>query len=228
MVSTLYIVPTPIGNLSDITYRAVDCLQKVDTIACEDTRTSKTLLTHYGIDKPLLSFHQHNEHKQVERLITHLRAGKSMALISDAGTPGISDPGFLLIRQAYQEQISVVTLPGPNATTTALVASGLPCDRYVFEGFLPHKKGRKTRLDRLVDEDRTVVLYESPHRIMKLVTELNERCNSKRMMAVVRELTKTYEEVTRGTVTNVAELLSERSNIKGEICVVLAGKDYTE
>ncbi len=227
-MNALYIVPTPIGNLADMTYRAVECLKQVDLIACEDTRTSKKLLSHYQIDRPLISFHQHNEHKQTTRLIMELMSGKSMALISDAGTPGISDPGFMLIRRAYQEGIQVTTLPGANAATTALVASGLPCDRYVFEGFLPHKKGRKTRLDRLIDEDKTVVLYESPHRIMRLIKELLERCEQNRMVAVVRELTKTYEEVIRGSLKQVDEVLQERSSIKGEICVVLAGKDYSE
>lgn len=227
-MSTLYIVPTPIGNLADITYRAVSCLSEADLIACEDTRTSGRLLAHYQIDRPLISFHQHNEHKQVGRLITELLSGKTLAVISDAGTPGISDPGFLLIRRAYQEGIKVITLPGANAATTALVASGLPCDRYIFEGFLPHKKGRKTRLDRLVDENRTVVLYESPHRIMKLIKELRERCDPNRMAAVVRELTKAYEEIIRGTLPEVDEILEQRSSIKGEICVVLAGKEYSE
>lgn len=227
-MSILYIVPTPIGNLSDITYRAVETLDSVDLIACEDTRVSKTLLTHYGIEKPLITFHQHNEHKQVERLITELKTGRSLALITDAGTPGISDPGFLLIRRARQEALSIVALPGPDAATTALVASGLPCDRYIYEGFLPHKKGRKTRLDRLIDEERTVVLYESPHRIMKLISELSERCDPDRLVAVARELTKTYEEVIRGTIRQVSETLHERDGIKGEICVILAGKDYRE
>ncbi len=226
--STLYIIPTPIGNLADITYSGVRCLQEVDFIACEDTRTSKVLLKHYEIDKPLVAFHQHNEHRQTSRICERIKAGQSGALITDAGTPGISDPGFLLIRQAYQDNLKVTVLPGPDAATTALLASGLPCDRYIFEGFLPHKKGRKARIERFIDEDRTIVLYESPHRIMKLLNELLEHCDSERMGAVVREMTKSYEEVIRGSLKQIRDKISDRSSIKGEICMVLAGKNYKE
>ena len=173
-MSTLYIIPTPIGNLADVTHRAVEYLKHADQIACEDTRTSKVLLNHYGIDKPLLSFHQHNEHRRVNHLISLIKSGVNLALITDAGMPGISDPGFLLIRKAHQEGLKVVTLPGPDAATTALVASGLPSDRYIFEGFLPQKKGRKTRIARFNDEERTIILYESPHRIVKLINELHD------------------------------------------------------
>lgn len=227
-MATLYIIPTPIGNLADITYRAVQTLNQVDVIACEDTRTSKVLLNNYAIDKPQIAFHQNNEHRQAERLITRIKTGQTAALISDAGTPGISDPGFLLIREAYKQGVHVVVLPGPDAATTALVASGLPCDRYIFEGFLPHKKGRKARIERLVDDERTTVLYESPHRIMKLLGELLERCDADRMVAIAREMTKTYEEVIRGNIKHVHDTLAERNTVKGEICVIIAGKNYRE
>lgn len=227
-MSEFYIVATPIGNLGDLSPRAVEVLRSVDYIACEDTRTSGKLLSAFEIEKPTFSFHQHNEHTKVEHILNILRGGQRVALISDAGMPGISDPGFLAVRAARQQGITVTVIPGPDAATTALVASGLPCDRYTFEGFLPHKKGRQKKLAELIEEERTMIFYESPHRIIKLLKELNEHFGEDRMVAVARELTKKFEEVVRGTAKQVLEEFESRKTIKGEIAVVVAGKGYIE
>ena len=200
-MSTLYIVATPIGNLQDFSPRAVEILKSVDYIACEDTRTSGNLLQHFGIDKPKFSFHQHNEHRKVGHLTNILDANQDVALISDAGMPGISDPGFLAVRAAKQGGHNIIVIPGPDAATTALIASGLPSDRYVFEGFLPHKKGRQKRLGELAEEERTIIIYESPNRLLKLLGELEEHLEPDRLAAVASELTKKFEEIIRCTIT---------------------------
>lgn len=227
-MSIFYVVATPIGNLSDISPRAIEILKSVDHIACEDTRTSGKLLSAFGIDTPKFSFHLHNEHHKVEHVLNILRGGQSVALISDAGMPGISDPGFLAVRAIRQEGIEVCVIPGPDAATTALVASGLPCDKYCFEGFLPPKKGRQKRLMQLAEEERTIIFYESPHRIIKLLTELEEHFGGERLAAVARELTKKFEEVTRDSVSALKENYENRTSIKGEIAVVVAGNGYSE
>lgn len=227
-MSVLYIVATPIGNLGDFSARAVETLNSVDYIACEDTRTSGRLFQHFGVDKPTFSFHQHNEHKKVEHVLNLLESNQDVALVSDAGMPGISDPGFLAIRAAKKAGHQVVVIPGPDAATTALVASGLPSDRYIFEGFLPHKKGRQKRLQQLAEEDRTIVLYESPNRLIKLLSELENYFGGERLMAVARELTKAFEEVVRDTVSEVKTEFESRDSIKGEIVVIIAGKGYQE
>ncbi|MEO1021787.1 MAG: 16S rRNA (cytidine(1402)-2'-O)-methyltransferase [Bacteroidota bacterium] len=227
-VSTLFIVATPIGNLDDFSPRAVSVLNAADYIACEDTRTSSRLLKHYGIHTPTFSFHQHNEHKKVHYVLQLLEGNQSVALISDAGMPGISDPGFLAIREARKKGYPVEVIPGADAVTTALVSSGLPTERYIFEGFLPHKKGRQKRIQALIDEQRTVVFYESPHRILKLLGEIEEHLGADRMVAVCRELTKKFEEVQRGLAKDVRLVFAKRESIKGEIVVVIAGKGYTE
>lgn len=227
-MATLYIVSTPIGNLSDASPRMVETLSKVDHIACEDTRTSSKLLNHFGIDTPMFAFHQHNEHRKVHHLMNILNGGESVAVISDAGMPGISDPGFLAIRDAWIHGHTVSVIPGPDAITTALIASGLPSDRFAFEGFLPHKKGRQKKLKALVEEDRTVVIYESPNRLLKLLDELKGYAGEHRLVAVCRELTKNFEEVNRGTVQEVLDNYSERESIKGEIVVVVSPKSYSE
>ena len=227
-LSTLFIVATPIGNLHDFSPRAIETLQNVEYIACEDTRTSSRLFHKFGIDKPTFSFHKHNEHKKVEHMLNILEANQNIALVSDAGMPGISDPGFLAIRAVKKAGHQVIVIPGPDAATTALVASGLPSNRYVFEGFLPHKKGRQKKLKQLADEERTIILYESPNRLMKLISEIEEYFGSDRMMAVARELTKTFEEVVRASVFDVKEEFKSRPSIKGEIVVVIAGKGYSE
>lgn len=228
VLGKLCIVATPIGNLDDFSTRAVESLKTADAIACEDTRTSSVLLQHYGISTPTFSFHQHNEHRKVEYLLELLESGQTIALISDAGMPGISDPGFLAVREAHKAGQQVEVIPGPDAATTALVASGLPCDRYIFEGFLPHKKGRQTRVKSLIDEDRTVIFYESPHRIQRLLGELKEHLAPNRMVAVVRELTKKFEEITRGTLEEVESEWASRKKVKGEFVLVVAGCDYTD
>lgn len=227
-MSTLYLVATPIGNLSDFTIRAVEILKEVSYIACEDTRTSGKLLSHYGIDKPTFAFHQHNEHKKVEHLINLLDAHHDVALISDAGMPGISDPGFLAVRATHKAGHSVSVIPGPDAATTALVASGLPCDKYAYEGFLPQKKGRQKRLKQLAEEERTLVLYESPHRLMKLLDELEKYMGSRRYIAIARELTKKFEEIVRGPLDEVMLKFETRDEIKGEIVVVIAPEGYQD
>lgn len=227
-MSTLYIVATPIGNLNDISERAIETLKSVSYIACEDTRTSGVLLKKLGINTNTFAFHAHNEHQKVEHLLNILDARQNVAIISDAGMPGISDPGFLAVRAAHQAGHSVSVIPGPDAATTALVASGLPCDKYVFEGFLPQKKGRQKQLKQLVDEERSIVLYESPHRLMKLLEELRKYMGDQRMMAVCRELTKKFEEVVRGSIKSVHDIFQLRDDIKGEIVVIIAPKDYSE
>ncbi len=221
--TSLYIVPTPIGNLGDITLRSLEILKQVSTILAEDTRTTSYLLKHYGIQKPLQSFHIFNEHKVLEGLMTRLRGGETMALVSDAGTPGISDPGFLLAREVVKEGLKIECLPGATAFVPALIKSGFPTDRFVFEGFLPHKKGRQTALRQIVQEVRTVVLYESPHRLMKTLEQIQELGGPERNVSVSRELTKIHEETRTGPV---AEVLAHfrKSDVKGEIVIVIDGK----
>jgi len=219
----LYLVPTPIGNLSDMSLRAIEVLKEVDFILAEDTRTSGNLLKHYEISKPLQAFHQHNEHKVLERVIDRLKTGEKAALVSDAGTPGISDPGFLIVRECVNEGIEVVCLPGPTAFIPALVCSGLPCDRFVFEGFLPHKKGRQTRLTALAEETKTIVFYESPHRLLKTLIQLAEYFGEDRPASVSREISKVYEETIRGSLSEIIAHFSSNP-IKGEFVIVLAGK----
>ena len=220
----LYLVPTPIGNLGDITYRAVEILKTVDVILAEDTRTSGKLLKKYDIQAQLRSFHIHNEHKTVAAIIEKLNNGVTMALISDAGTPGISDPGFLLVKEALAAEVKIEALPGATAFVPALIKSGFPTDRFVFEGFLPHKKGRQTRLKALADESRTIIFYESPHRLVKFLGQLAETFGSDRHISVSRELTKLHEETINGTVTEVINYYAERS-IKGELVVVVSGNN---
>ncbi len=199
-----------------------------DAIACEDTRTSSRLLRHYGIETPMIPFHQHNEHRKVAMLMERLESGQQIALISDAGTPGVSDPGFLAAREAHRKGHTVCAIPGPSAVLVALTASGLPCDRFLFEGFLPVKKGRSGRLDSLVELESTVILFESVHRIRRLMDELSERCEGQRMVAVCRELTKQFEEIIRGPLDTVREKITAHTNLKGEFVVILAGKNYVE
>lgn len=219
----LFLVPTPIGNLEDITLRAIKVLKEVDVILAEDTRTSGKLLKHYEINTPLQSHHMHNEHKQVESLVTKLKGETQMALISDAGTPAISDPGFLLTRACVENEIEVECLPGATAFVPALVNSGLPNDRFVFEGFLPVKKGRQTRLKLLAEESRTMVFYESPHKLVKTLTHFLEYFGSERPVSVSRELTKMYEETIRGSLEEVLEHFTAKPP-KGELVVVVGGK----
>lgn len=219
----LYLVPTPIGNLGDITLRALEVLKSVDLILAEDTRTSGKLLKHYEIAKPLKSYHIFNEHKAVENLVKQLQEGTQIALISDAGTPSISDPGFLLVRECLKENILLECLPGATALIPALVKSGLPSDRFVFEGFLPHKKGRKTRLEKIALEERTIILYESPHRLLKCLDQLIEHLGSDRKASVSRELTKLHEETANGTLDELKSHF-EKKTVKGEIVIVVEGK----
>jgi len=220
----LYLVPTPLGNLKDITLRALETLQEVDVILCEDTRTSQKLLQHYQIKKPLSPYHQHNEHKIVPHIVDQLVAGKSMALITDAGTPGISDPAFLLVRECIKQNVVVNCLPGAAAFVPALVNSGIPTNRFVFEGFLPMKKGRQTLLKQLALEERTIIFYESPMRLVKTLEEIAQYLGADRQCCVSRELTKMFEENKRGTLLEVAAYFKEKT-VKGEIVVVVAGKD---
>ena len=220
----LYIIPTPIGNLADFTFRAVDLLQKVDLILAEDTRTSGFLLKHYQISKPTTSYHQHNEHKLVEGLVQQLAAGTNMALLTDAGTPGISDPAFLLIRACVQNNIIVECLPGATAFVPAIVTSGLPMNRFCFEGFLPLKKGRQTMLKKLVEEERTIIIYESPMRLVKTLAEFITWFGAERNCSVSREITKKFEETFRGTLQEVHAHFAAKT-VKGEIVLVLQGKD---
>lgn len=221
----LYIVPTPIGNLADMTFRAVAVLKEVDLILAEDTRTSGVLLKHYEISKPLQSYHQHNEHQVTERLVAQLQEGKSMALLTDAGTPGISDPAFFIIRACIKADIRVECLPGATALIPALVNSGLPSDSFCFEGFLPLKKGRHTLLSALANENRTIILYESPMRLVKTLHQLMEYFGEDRPCCVSRELTKKFEENARGTLKEVHDHFKKKT-VKGEIVVVIAGKEY--
>jgi len=219
----LVLVPTPIGNLEDITLRAQRALSEADVVVAEDTRVSGRLLQHLGLQKPLVSFHTHNEHRTVEGLVERLQRGERIALVSDAGTPGISDPGFLLVRAAVQAGIAVECLPGPTAFVPALVVSGLPCERFVFEGFLPQKKGRRTRLEALRDEPRTIVLYESPYRIVKLLGELSDVLGPDRPASVSRELSKLHEETVRGTLAELQAHFSQHEP-RGEFVVCVGGR----
>jgi 16S rRNA (cytidine1402-2'-O)-methyltransferase len=220
----LFLVPTPIGNLKDITLRAIEILKSADVILAEDTRTSGSLLKHLEISRPLQSYHIFNEHKTVQRLVDRMKAGEVFALISDAGTPAISDPGFLLIREVLAAGLDVQCLPGATALIPALINSGLPNDRFVFEGFLPHKKGRKTRIDNLMEEVRTMVFYESPHRLMKTLEQLAEAFGPDRQACVSRELTKMHEENARGTLAELVEYY-QTNPLKGEIVLTVAGKN---
>ena len=219
----LYIVPTPIGNLEDITLRAINVLKSVDVVLAEDTRTSGNLLKHLGISKPMQSYHVHNEHQTVTRVIERILKGETMALVSDAGTPAVSDPGFLLVRECIKYGVVIECLPGPTAFVPALVNSGLPSDRFTFEGFLPHKKGRQTRLQNLANEERTMIFYESPHRLLKSLQQFSEYFGPDRQVSVSRELTKMFEENIRGTVTEVLAYFSAKT-IKGEIVIIVGGK----
>jgi 16S rRNA (cytidine1402-2'-O)-methyltransferase len=220
----LYLVPTPLGNLKDMTFRAIEVLQLVDVILCEDTRTSSKLLQHYQIQKPLSPYHQHNEHKIVGHLIDQLKGGKTFALITDAGTPGISDPAFLLVRDCIKEGIRVECLPGATAFVPALVNSGIPTNRFVFEGFLPLKKGRQTLLKQLAVEPRTIILYESPMRLVKTLKELATYFGADRIASVSRELTKMFEENKQGSLQDLA-VYFESKTVKGEIVIVVAGAE---
>ena len=218
----IYLIPTPIGNLEDITLRAIRLLKEVDLILAEDTRVSIKLLKHFEIGTPLQSFHMHNEHKKVQTIVDQLKNGKTVALISDAGTPGISDPGFLLVREALKEGVEVQCLPGPTALIPALVQSGIPCDRFVFEGFLPPKKGRQTRLEQMALETRTQVFYESPHKLLKTLEQLVSFFGANRPVAVVREISKLYESTFRGSAQEGLDFF-EAHPPKGEFVIVVEG-----
>ena len=226
-MSKLFIVPTPIGNLEDITLRAINVLKEVDFILAEDTRTSGTLLRHYNISKPLVPYHQHNEHKVTEKFAQRIQGGEKAALVTDAGTPAISDPGFMLVRECIKNAIDVECLPGATAFVPAVVNSGLPADRFLFEGFLPHKKGRKSKLEYLCELPYTIIFYESPHRLLKTLAQLAEHFGPERKASVSRELTKIYEETVRGTLTEVAEYFEEHI-AKGEFVIVVDGKGKAE
>jgi 16S rRNA (cytidine1402-2'-O)-methyltransferase len=220
---SLFIVPTPIGNLADITLRALETLKSVNTILAEDTRKSGILLKHYQISKPLQSFHIFNEHQTQIGLVKRMQDGEIFALVSDAGTPGISDPGFLLIRETLKANLKVECLPGATAFVPALVKSGFPTDRFVFEGFLPHKKGRQTLIKKLAEEDRTVILYESPHRLVKALQQMIEFFGASRQVSVSRELTKVFEETVTGTIEEVMHHFQQKE-VKGEIVIIIDGK----
>ena len=219
----IYLIPTPIGNLEDMTFRAVRLLKEVDLILAEDTRVSSKLLKHFEIDTPYQSFHMHKEHHKVQQVINQLKNGKTIGLISDAGTPGISDPGFLMVREALKEGIEVQCLPGPTALIPALVQSGIPCDRFIFEGFLPPKKGRQTRLQQMAEEPRTQVFYESPHKLLKTLEQLVQYFGAGRIIAVVREISKLYESTFRGTAAEGLQFFQSHPP-KGEFVIVIEGK----
>ncbi|MCR4921289.1 MAG: 16S rRNA (cytidine(1402)-2'-O)-methyltransferase [Bacteroidaceae bacterium] len=223
-MGTLYLVPTPVGNLEDITARALRILREADLILAEDTRTSGLLLKHFDIRNAMLSYHKFNEHQTVERVVDRLRAGETIAVISDAGTPGISDPGFLVAREAIRAGIEVVTLPGATAFVPALVSSGLPCDRFCFEGFLPQKKGRQTRIEALREEGRTMIFYESPHRVVKALTQFVEVFGPDRPVSVCREISKVHEESVRGTLAEVLAHFQE-TEPRGEFVIVVGGAE---
>ena len=223
-MAKLYIIPTPIGNLEDITLRAIRMLKEVDLLLAEDTRTTQFLLKHLGIEKQVLSHHKYNEHAKVEAVAQRIKAGLDVGLVSDAGTPGISDPGFLLVRTCVEYGIEVETLPGATALIPALVQSGFPCDRFCFEGFLPQKKGRHKRLEALSEEQRTIIFYESPFRIVKLLTELSEVFGPDKQVSISRELSKIYEQTLRGSLTEMIEYFSEVTP-KGEFVVVFNPRD---
>ncbi len=224
-MAKLYLIPTPVGNLEDITLRALRILKEVDLILAEDTRTSAKLLKHYEINTPLLSHHKFNEHQQVERIAERLERGENIALISDAGTPGISDPGFLLTRTCIEHGIDTECLPGATAFVPALVNSGLPCDRFSFEGFLPQKKGRQKKLSSLQDESRTMIFYESPFRLVKTLEQMSDVFGPHRYACVAREISKMFEEFKRGSLSELAAYYSKNA-VKGEIVLLVAGKDY--
>jgi len=219
----LYLVPTPIGNLEDMTFRAIRVLKEADIVLAEDTRTSAPLLKHFGIEKRVYAHHQHNEHQSSNEIVRFLKEGKNVALVSDAGTPAISDPGFYLVREALRNEIGVECLPGATAFVPALVNSGFPTDRFCFEGFLPLKKGRQTRYKELAKEERTIILYESPHRFMKTLDEMAEYLGADRQISVSRELTKVFEETVRGTVAEVKQYF-ESHPAKGEFVICVHGK----
>jgi 16S rRNA (cytidine1402-2'-O)-methyltransferase len=223
-MAKLCLVPTPIGNLEDITLRALRILRECEQIYAEDTRVTKKLLNHFEISKPVYPFHAHNEHKTLNGVIQTIEKSELTVLVSDAGTPGISDPGFLLVRACIEQGIKVECLPGPTAFVPALVASGFPCDKFVFEGFLPHKKGRQTRLLKLAEEDRTIVLYESPHRLVKCLEQIEEFMSPERKVCVVREISKLFEEYKRGTATEVRTYYQQHPP-KGEIVILIEGKN---
>ena len=223
MKGKLYIVPTPVGNLEDMSFRAVEVLKNADLILAEDTRTSSVLLEHYGIRKPLQSHHKFNEHQTADRIKDLISEGRNVALVSDAGTPGISDPGFLLARTCASVGIEVQTLPGPTACIPALVSSGLPCDRFCFEGFLPQKKGRQTRLEQLSTEERTMVFYESPYRVLKTLQQFRDVFGEDRQLSCCREISKIHEESVRGTLAEVIAHFQEREP-KGEFVIVVEGR----
>ena len=220
----LYVVPTPVGNLEDMTFRAIRILKEADLILAEDTRTSGILLKHFEIKNAMQSHHKFNEHKMVESVVNRIKAGETVALISDAGTPGISDPGFLVVRECVRNSIEVQCLPGATALVPALVASGLPNEKFCFEGFLPQKKGRMTRLKILAEERRTMVFYESPHRLVKALTQFAEHCGSERQASVSREISKMHEETVRGSLTELIEHFTA-NDPRGEIVIVVAGID---
>lgn len=224
MSGTLYIVPTPVGNLADMTPRAVEVLKAASLILAEDTRTSAVLMRHFGISTPMNSHHKFNEHDSLEPVLSRLEAGENIALVSDAGTPGISDPGFMLSRECRRRDIPVSTLPGPTAFVPALVSSGLPCDRFVFEGFLPLKKGRATRMAELAGDERTFVVYESPLRVARTLADLAEACGPERQAAVCREISKLHETIHRGTIGELATYFTA-NQARGEIVIIVAGKD---
>lgn len=221
-MATLYIVPTPVGNMEDITARALRILAEADLVLAEDTRTTGNLLRHFDLHPPMLSYHKFNEHQTVLRMVERLRGGENIALVSDAGTPGISDPGFLIAREAIREGVEVVTLPGATAFVPALVSSGLPCDRFCFEGFLPQKKGRQSRLEALRDEPRTMVFYESPHRVVKALEQMQEVFGKDRPVSVCREISKVHEESVRGSIAEVLQHFKE-TEPRGEFVIVVGG-----
>lgn len=223
----LYIVPTPIGNLEDITLRALRILKEVDIILAEDTRTSGNLLKHFEIDNKLMSYHQHNEHGVLPKMISLLQEGKNLALVTDAGTPGISDPGYLLIRECVRHNLPIEPLPGATAFVPALLKSGFPCDEFVYIGFLPQKKGRQTAVQIIAEDERTTVMYESPHRLIKLLEQLLEFCDAERKISVSRELTKKFEETINGTVTEVLQHFQQHEP-RGEFVVVVEGRSKTK
>ena len=220
----LYIVPTPIGNLGDVTIRALEVLKSVDVIACEDTRTSSKLLKHFEIGTPRVSYHEHNERERTRQLIQRLHEGDNVALISDAGMPLVSDPGFRLLRAAIDEGLDYTVLPGASSLITALVGSGLGTDKFYFDGFLPQKKGRQTRIQALADRHETTVVFESPHRIIKTLSKLAEYCEDDRTIVVARELSKKFEEYLRGSVNDVIKILESRPRVKGEIVLIVEGR----
>ena len=219
----LYLIPTPIGNLEDITLRAIRILKEVDFVLAEDTRTSKNLFNHYEISTPLTPFHLNNEHRLVDKYVKELQKGHTIGLVSDAGTPGISDPGFLLVRACVENNIEVECLPGATAFVPALVKSGLPCDKFIYEGFIPHKKGRKTLFETIAKRDITTVLYESPHRILKTLEQMKEFISEERRISISRELTKKFEETINGSISEVLAIFEEKQ-IKGEFVIVVKGK----